>query len=216
LVAASRGSPASTRPAMSSTYRPAPWAGTSPAAGGSPEWSRGVEALRGPSSWLPWPRGPHGPGPGDRLLDRLPAAYAATRSSWNGMPATSVTSPTRPLSVPDVTHEDRDTYSSARALCSDGQGTDARSSTTQGQLSALCSPITRSPAVPGTRRVPAVDRCADAHWGSSALSAGPRSIACTSSRGSRPCGVPPTRRSGTLPVQEHYQGFWDIAIGDVV
>jgi hypothetical protein len=36
-------------------------------------------------------------GPEDRLLDGLPAAHAATSSRWNGIPATSVTSLTRPL-----------------------------------------------------------------------------------------------------------------------
>jgi hypothetical protein len=42
----------------------------------------------------------------------------------------------------------------------------------------LPTPIPRSPAVPGRRRVPAGERCADARFGWSAASVGPRPIAC--------------------------------------
>jgi hypothetical protein len=117
------------------------------------------------------------------------AAHAATRSRRNGMPATSVTSLTRPLSAPPVAHENhenlgggahglRSSYSSARALCSTAGALLADRVPWMPSSGAPLSPIPRSPAGRGTRRVPASERCADARSGWSALSVGTRSIAC--------------------------------------
>lgn len=83
--------------------------------------------------------------------------------------------------------------SSARGLCSTGPGAGGRASTTEAPV-----PYPGSARQPGARRLPDTERCADARSGWSALSVGPRSIACTSSQGSRPCGVPPPGVMGHL------------------
>ena len=71
-----------------------------------------------------------------------------------------------------------------------------RPSATAGPLPPAASPPL--PGGLGTCRVPAAERCAFARWGSSVLSVGPRSIACTPRRGSRPCGVRPPGVEGQL------------------
>jgi hypothetical protein len=91
------------------------------------------------------------------------AAHAATRSRRNGMPATSVTSLTRPLSAPPVAHENhenlgggahglRSSYSSARALCSTAGALLADRVPSMPSSGAPLSPIPRSPAGRGRRR----------------------------------------------------------------
>jgi hypothetical protein len=68
--------------------------------------------------------------------------------------------------------------SSARALCSTAGALLADRVPWMPSSGAPLSPIPRSPAGRGTRRVPASERCADARSGWSALSVGTRSIAC--------------------------------------
>ena len=65
------------------------------------------------------------------------------------------------------------------------------------QVTPAGCPIPRFPAVPGTRRVRAAERCADARSGWSPPSVGARSIACTCDRsvGDGPRGGTSGRRS---------------------
>ena len=94
-----------------------------------------------------------------RLRTPGPAPHAAIISSWNGMPATSGTSPTRPLSAPPGHPRGHDETSAAwhgplhlfgcsRGIL-DGRGAAGRASDTDAQVALSQSPSPRCPAAPG-------------------------------------------------------------------